>query len=109
MKLLQKIFKKKKESYPKDIKYQLLIIDENAEYFHHIIGITDERAQKLLDLCLISYKDSQKLHTALETVVNTCNHTNEIVFCTMMFQKIIDRENAKEGLFNHLKSIFGNG
>lgn len=110
MNWLGKMFKKKKKkSYPKDIKYQLLIIDDKAEFFHEIIGVSEERAQKLLDVCLKSYKEYQQLHSALEAVVNECTHTNEIVFSTMVFQKIIDRENAKDGLLSHLKSMFGHG
>lgn len=109
MNWLGKVFKKKKKSYPQDIKYQLLIIDEKAELFHEIIGVSEERAQYLLEVCLTSYKEYQQLHSALEAIVNECSHTNEIVFSTMMFQKIVDRENAKDGLLTHLKSMFGNG
>lgn len=109
MNWLGRIFKKKKSSYPNDQVHRLLIIDEKAELVHHNLGITEERADELLKMCLAAYREHKLLYTALEFIVSNCKHTNEVVFSTMIFQKIIERENSKEQMLNHLKSILGHG
>jgi hypothetical protein len=109
MNWLGKIFNKKKKSYSTDNKYKLLIIDESAELIHQNLGIIDARADELLSACLHAYKEYKQLHLALVYIVDQCKHTNEIVFSTMVFSKIIERENAKGQLLDQLKTMFGNG
>jgi hypothetical protein len=108
MNLFGKLFKKKKD-YNTNNKYKLLVIDEKAELIHLNLGINDKRADELLHICLTAYKENQVLYTALENIVDKCNHTNELVFSSMIFQKVIDRENSKNELLNHLKSMLGHG
>ena len=108
MNWLGKIFKKKKTSYPNDQVHRLLIIDEKAELVHHNLGITEERADELLKMCLAVYRENKLLYTALESIVANCKHTNEVVFSTIIFQKVIDRENSEQ-MLNHLKSMLGHG
>jgi hypothetical protein len=108
MNWLGKLFKKKK-NYNTDNKYRLLVIDEKAELIHLNLGISEERADELLHICLTAYKENQMLHQALEYIVDKCSHTNELVFSSMIFQKMIDRENSKNELLNNLKSMLGHG
>lgn len=41
-----------------------------------------------------AYYDHDKLHLCIEELVAICVHTNEVVFTTMVLQKIIDQKNA---------------
>ena len=107
MNWLGKMFKKKKKGYNTDGQYKLLIIDEDADLLHHNLGITDDRAEVLLQVCLNAYDSSIILHSALEKIVSECKHTNEVVFVSLLLQKIIDRKNHENSLFKSLRDIFG--
>lgn len=107
MKWLGKLFKKKKKGYNTDGQYKLLIIDEDSDLLHHNLGITDDRAEVLLQTCLNAYDNSIILHAALEKIVSECKHTNEVVFVSLLLQKIIDRKNHENSLFKSLRDIFG--
>jgi hypothetical protein len=104
MNWLEKLFKKKKKTYNK-----LLIIDDSKELIHEILGISDERAEELLNICLKAYDNNTHVHTCLEDVVSECKHTNEVVMATLMMQKVIDRKTQMNGLMGALKNMFGNG
>ena len=106
MNWLGKLFKKKKKGYNTDGQYKLLIIDEEAELLHHNLGISDERAEEILQACLNAYDTSNILHQALEKIVSECKHTNEVVFSSLILQKIIDRKNHENSLFKSLRDIF---
>jgi len=106
---LGKLFKKKEKSYNTDGKYKLLIIDDEAELIHQNLGINDVRAQVILDKCLESFESSKSLHVALEKVIDTCTHTNEVVYATVMMTKIIEKNNSNERIHNMLKNMFGRG
>jgi len=101
------MFKKKKKTY-KQSEYKLLIIDDTSDLIHVILGISEERAEELLNACLKAYDSHTQLHLCLEDIVNQCKHTNEVVMSTMMMQKIIDRKNSLNGLINALKNMFSN-
>ncbi len=106
MKWFKKVFKKKKQVYNQN-DYKLLIIDEKAELLNDIFGINEERADKLLDICITSYHKNNQLHACLKDVIDECKHTNEVVFTTMMMSKIIEKNNSKERLGGLLKNLFG--
>jgi hypothetical protein len=103
-----KVFKKKKKSYPQN-EQRLLIIDDNAEHVHEILGISEKRAQEIVDMCLKSYDNNTELTASLEEVVNQSKHTNETVFITMVMLKVIEKKNSMNGLMGALKSMFGHG
>lgn len=109
MNWLGKMFKKKKKGYNTDSQYKLLIIDDEADLIHQNLGITDERAQELLNLCVKVFDDSSTMHNALEKVVSECKHTNEVVMATLMLQKVVDKSNSHERIHNLLKNMFGRG
>jgi len=109
MNWLGKLFKKKKKTYNTDHNYKLLIIDDSKELIHEILGISDERAEELLNICLKAYDNNTHVHTCLEDVVSECKHTNEVVMATLMMQKVIDRKTQMNGLMGALKNMFGNG
>jgi hypothetical protein len=106
---LGKLFKKKKKGYNTDGQYKLLIIDEDAELLHQNLGITDERVKELLEICIDAYEKSNAMHSALEKVVSECVHTNEVVMASLMLQKVVDKHNSSDRLYNLLKNMFGRG
>ena len=108
MNLFKNVFKKKKKTYGQS-EYKLLIIDDTAKQLHHVLGITEERADKLLDVCMDAYHRHSQLHCCLEDVVSACKHTNEVVFATMIMHRVIEKYNSKDSLAGFLKQMFGNG
>jgi hypothetical protein len=102
-----KLFKKKKKGYNTDGQYKLLIIDESKELIHEILGITDERAEQLLKIAASAFDKNETMHMGLVHVVDNCNHTNEVVFATMLYQKILEREVNKRRLFGAFEDLFG--
>jgi hypothetical protein len=106
MNLFKNVFKKRKKTYGQG-DYKLLIIDDNANQLHVALGITEERADKLLDICIHSYHKNGKLHDCLLEVVDECKHTNEIVFSTMVMTRVIEKYTSKDRLVDLLKNMFG--
>jgi hypothetical protein len=108
MKSLNKIFRKRKGNLTAcENKFQ--IIREEAEFIHEILGISDKRANELLAISYKTYDDHDKLHSCLERLVSHCKHTNEIVFATLVFQKIVHRKQAVNEIMNELKYRIENG
>ena len=108
MNLFKNVFKKKKKTYTQS-EYKLLIIDDTADQIHSVLGITEERADELLDACINAYHKNGKLHNCLCDIVDECKHTNEVVFATMIMHRVIEKYNSKDRLVDMLKTMFGNG
>ena len=102
-----KWFKKKQILYTQS-DYKLLIINEKALLLHEIFGISDERADHLVNTCIKAYHKNNQLHTCLVDVIDACVHTNEIVFTTMIISKVNETSNSKEKLSILLKNLFNN-
>lgn len=109
MNWLGKLFKKKKKGYNTDCNYKLLIIDDTQEHLHDIIGITEARAEELTEMCIKAYRGHKYFHETLEEVVSNCKHVNEVVFSTLVTQKVVVSEQSKERLHHMLKDLFGRG
>lgn len=109
MNWLGKMFKKKEKGYNTDGKYKLLIIDDDSELLHKNLGITDARAEVILSKCLEAFESSQRVHVAMEKVIDICTHTNEIVFATLMMAKVIEKNESQGRIHNLLKNMFGRG
>ena len=105
MSLFKKIFKKKPVIDVQPVG-KLLIIDENAELLHEIFGISEERSQELLEICLDVYSKNNLLHECLTTVVDKCNHVNEVVFATMVMQKVIESYALKDRMTEMMNKRF---
>lgn len=109
MKWLGKLFKKKEKGYNTDGRYKLLIIDDEAELIHKNLGINDARAELLLTACLEAFESSDRVHVALEKVIDICTHTNEVVYTTLMMAKVIEKNESQGRIHNLLKNMFGRG
>jgi hypothetical protein len=100
MNLLGKLFNKKK-TYPKDNKFEVLIIGEDKSDFQEMLGITDKRREELLKLAFKSYKDNDLFTTSCQVAVAECTHINEVVFLMTILTKIREVES------NPLSAILG--
>ncbi len=101
MNVLGKLFNKKK-TYPKDNKFEVLIIGEDKSDFQEMLGITDKRKDELLKLAFNSYKDNDLFTTSCKIAVAECTHINEVVFLMTMLTKIRELEsNPLSSLLNH--------
>lgn len=77
-------------------KFKLAIADETAEQFYDILGITEERAEKISKIVEDCFDKHELLHASLEEIVDSCTHTNEIVFATLVFTKVQEHRAKKE-------------
>lgn len=102
MNMLGKLFNKKK-TYPKDNKFEVLIIGEDKSDFQEMLGITDKRKDELLKLAFKSYKDHDLFTTSCKVAVAECTHINEVVYLMTMLTKIRELEsNPLSSLLSHL-------
>lgn len=104
MNWLGKLFNNKKQNN----KHKLLIIEDKTSSLNVALGISEERSEELLKKCKELYQAHDSIASVLENLVDFCNHTNEIVFSTLLMQKIIEREEAKYNFINDLKNLFDN-
>lgn len=82
-------------------KFKLAIVDETAEQFYDILGITEERAAALSKIVEAAYEKNDLLHVSLTEIVDECTHTNEIVFATLIFTKVQEHATKK-----HIAQMF---
>jgi hypothetical protein len=102
MNMLGKLFNKKK-TYPKDNKFEVLIIGEDKSYFQEMLGITDKRKDELLKIAFNSYKDNDLFSNSCKVAVAECTHINEVVFLMTMLTRIRELEsNPLSSLLSHL-------
>ena len=101
MNVLGKLFNKKK-TYPKDNKFEVLIIGEDKSDFQEMLGITDKRKDELLKLAFKSYQDNDLFSNSCKVAVAECTHINEVVFLMTMLTKIRELEsNPLSSLLSH--------
>jgi hypothetical protein len=87
MNTLGKLFNKKK-TYPKNNKFEVLIIGEDKSDFQDMLGITDERKDELMKLAFKTYKQEDLFSTSCKIAVAECNHINEVVFMMSLLCKL---------------------
>jgi hypothetical protein len=92
MNVLGKLFNKKK-TYPKDSKFEVLIIGEDRTDFQEMLGITDERREELMKLAFNSYKTEDLYSSACKEAVAGCKQINEVVFTISMMAKLKEMAN----------------
>ena len=87
MNVLGKLFNKKK-TYPKDNKFEVLIIGEDKSDFQEMLGITDKRKEELMALAFKTYEQEDLFSTSCKIAVAECTHINEVVFMMSLLCKI---------------------
>lgn len=92
MNVLGKLFNKKK-TYPKDNKFEVLIIGEDKTDFQEMLGITNERKNELMKLAFNSYKNEDLFSSACKLAVAECTHINEVVFVMSVLCKARELHN----------------
>ncbi len=105
MNVLGKLFNRKK-TYPKNDKFEVLIIGEDKSDFQEMLGITDKRKDELLKLAFDSYKGNELFTTSCQVAVADCTHINEVVFVMTILSKIREMDNNP---LSAILSKLGNG
>jgi hypothetical protein len=104
MSFLGKVFgiKEKKQTYSKDNKFKLCIVDETSDMMHEILGITDARGKELATLVCESFDTTEGIIEATQKILEGCNHINEVVLALHALNRRL--EIAK---LDHLKGSLG--
>jgi hypothetical protein len=89
MNVLGKLFNKKK-TYPKDNKFEVLIIGEDRSDFQEMLGITNERKEELMKLAFKTYNNEALFSSACKIAIAECTHINEVVFMMSLLCKLKD-------------------
>ena len=105
MNVLGKLFNKKK-TYPKNNKFEVLIIGEDRTDFQEMLGITDKRRDELVKLAVDSYEKHNLFSTSCKDAVAECNHINEVVFVMTVLTKV---KEVKSNPLSSLLSKLSNG
>jgi hypothetical protein len=102
MNVLGKLFNKKK-TYPKDNKFEVLIIGEDRTDFQEMLGITDKRKEELVKIAFNTYKKEDLFSSACKVAVAKCTHINEVVFLMTILTRVRELEsNPLSSLLSHL-------
>jgi len=100
--MLGKLFNKKSNCDTNN-KFNVLIIGEDKSDFQEMLGITEERGQELIKMCLKSYKKQDFFSDSCKEVVDQCNHINEVVYVMASLCRI--RESMNPDLATILSSV----
>ena len=90
--MLGKLFNRKK-TYPKDNKFEVLIIGEDKSDFQEMLGITDKRKDELMKLAFKSYKENDLFTSSCKMALAECTHINEVVFVMSILCKARELDN----------------
>jgi hypothetical protein len=97
MNWLGKMFKKKK-SYAKQDMFKLCIVDETSDSTHVVLGINEERMNELRRICDRAYEKNTKLTSAMDDILQECNHINEVVISMQIYNKLRELNSLEETL-----------
>jgi hypothetical protein len=102
--MLGKLFKRKKELKPSN-ELKVAIVDEASHDLYLNFGIIDERRDELIELTLAAFKNHSRLHNSYDEIVSQCKHVNEIIVCTIIFERKLVHQ--KENPLALLEKLFG--
>lgn len=92
----------KKETYNKNEKFTLCIIDDQSSDLYQILGITDERAQELEKVCFDAFSNYSQKTQVYGRIFNECKHINEVTLAVEILQSIVNKHKIQQ-----LGSLFG--
>jgi len=84
-------------------------INEEAEDIRDALGITNERAKELADLCIDAYETCDNSAQAGSKVSKQCKHPNELFFAAQMLAEILIKERMHEAKDRLLKDLRSGG
>lgn len=83
---------------------EVLIVDEDVEYLHEALGISEERCKELgkkITFCLQTYNSKLMAYKELSKI---CNHPNELAFAIQAFEASISaNKNPFMRLFEEMR------
>jgi hypothetical protein len=109
MKKIWKSLFAKKKTYSQDGEFKLCIINDNTDSLHETLGLTDERAKELSEICLNAWNKHNKTTSMLQEMLGHCKHMNEVTMIFFIFHKIVElkRNETRSGMEGMLREIFG--
>jgi hypothetical protein len=109
MKKIWKSLFAKKKTYSQDGEFKLCIINDNTDSLHETLGLTDERAKELSEICLNAWNKHNKTTSMLQEMFGHCKHMNEVTMIFFIFHKIVElkRNETRSGMEGMLREIFG--
>ena len=109
MKKIWKSLFAKKKTYSQDGEFKLCIINDNTDSLHETLGLTDERAKELSEICLNAWNKHNKTTNMLQEMLGHCKHMNEVTMIFFIFHKIVElkRNETRSGMEGMLREIFG--
>lgn len=112
MNWLGKRLRKKKEikTYPQNGEFRLCIINDDTDSLHETLGLTDERAKELSEICLNAWDNHNKTTSMLQEMISHCKHMNEVTMVFFIFHKIVDLKRIqanRSGIEGMLHDLFG--
>jgi hypothetical protein len=87
MKVLGKLFNRKKKLVNSP-ELRVCIIDDTTTDMFVTFGIIKERKNELFDACKEAYDKYDVKSEAYVYIVDKCKHVNEVVVCTIMFERM---------------------
>lgn len=105
MSMLGKLFGKKKKELKPSNELKVAIVDEANDDLYLNFGITDSRRDELIELTLEAFKNHSRLHNSYVEIVSKCKHVNEIIVCTIIFERRLNH--VKDNPLAMLEKLFG--
>lgn len=90
MKLLGKLFKRKKKGLITSPKLKICIIDDATTNLWDTFGISKERKDEIIAVCMQGHKLYDEKSKSYEFIVDRCIHVNEVVVSTIIFERMCE-------------------
>ena len=88
MKVLGKLFNRGKKKLVNSSEFKICIVDDTTTDMFVTFGIIKERKDQLFDACKEAYNKYDIKSEAYAYIVDRCKHVNEVVVCTIMFERM---------------------
>ena len=92
MNLLGKLFNRKKKLVNSP-ELKICIVDETTTDLWITFGITEKRRDEIIDICKNAFKEADVKSECYKIIVDKCNHVNEVVTATIIFERMCDQQN----------------
>lgn len=90
------------KTYSQDNKFELLVINDEADGIYQKLGVTKKRSDELVKIMINAYDAHDKKIPAMQQMLAECTHINEVVVILQFFDSYIKQQND-----NPLNGILG--